>query len=250
MNRLHQVLIVALLLLPAAFAFGQDMVASNSPAVSSGDPRGTGIDGWAADDSPGTIHRGMITSQSTGSTINLHDRFRAYLDEAFCNPAALTAPAFRAGIRMASPPTRGAYTYPNEWRQGAEGFGRNLGDASAARLTTHTARFLAGAVMREDPRYFPSTSHNPFTRSFHAIGFTFVDRSDSGRMMPAISNFAGAAAGAAVGMAYLPPGFDTASYAGRRAIFNFAALTGSNAFREFAPRIPAPVRVIVMLIAN
>lgn len=131
-----------------------------------------------------------------------------------------------------------------------EGFGRNLGDALSERVSAHTARFLAGAVTREDPRYFPSSSRNAFARSFHAIGFTFVDRSDSGRLMPAISNFAGSAAGGAVGMAYLPPGFDNLSYAGRRAAINFGALSGANLFREFAPQLPGPVRELFMLIGR
>src|ERR1700739_2362042 len=50
-----------------------------------------------------------------------------YLTETYFNPSLFTAPAFRAGIRMANPPGKGVTRYPLEWRQGAEAFGRNNG---------------------------------------------------------------------------------------------------------------------------
>jgi hypothetical protein len=103
--------------------------------------------------------------------------------------SVFTAPAFRAGIRMANPPGKGAMQYPPEWRQGAEAFGRNYGDAFAQRVTFQTGRFATGVITHEDPRYIPSSSHNVLARSLHALTFTFLDRSDSGRPMPAFSNF-------------------------------------------------------------
>src|SRR5262249_32682874 len=103
----------------------------------------------------------------------LHDKFCYYLGETYLNPSVVTAPAFRAGLRMANPPT----SYPAEWRHGAEAFGRNYGDAFAQRIGFHSARFLTGALLREDPRYIPSTSHNALGRSFHALGYEFFDRS-------------------------------------------------------------------------
>lgn len=243
-----------LFLFATSQALGQD--ASNAlpdnPGVSAQPETSPAPSGSQLADRPspagpsGTFRR----AQSGTSTFTAKDKLQDYFSETFLNPAVLTAPAFRAGIRMANPPTRGAYKYPDEWRQGGEGFGRNYGDAFAERVTTHTARFVTGVITREDPRYMPSASHNGFARSFHAIGFTFIDRSDSGRLMPAISNFAGAAAGGAVGMAYLPPGFDNVSYAGRRATINFAALGGANLFREFAPQIPGPIRAIFMWIGR
>ena len=243
--------LVTLSLLPSAATLAQDVPSSNSlpgapNPTSSEDLREHPIDSPIPLGAAGAVRQ----ARSTSSAFTMKDKFHYYASETFLNPAAFTAPAFRAGLRMANPPTRGAYTYPDDWRQGAEGFGKNLGDAFAERVSTHTARFIAGAITREDPRYFPSASHGVLARSLHAIGFTFVDRSDSGRLMPAISNFAGSAAGGAVGMAYLPPGFDNYSYGGRRAAINFGALAGGNLFREFAPQVPAPVRELFMLIGR
>jgi hypothetical protein len=41
--------------------------------------------------------------------------------------------------------------------------------------------YVTQAVLHDHFRYRPSTSKNPIARSFHALAFTFVDKSDSGR---------------------------------------------------------------------
>lgn len=178
------------------------------------------------------------------------EKFRYYMNEAFFNPAAITAPAFRAALRMANPSGKGATRYPLDWRQGAEAFGRNYGDAVAERDSFQTARFLTGVITREDPRYMPAHSHNVLGRSAHALAFTFVDHSDSGHAMPALSNFVGAAAGGFVGNAYLPAGFNNVTHAGQRATVRFGMFAAGNLFREFAPQMPAPMRMFFMLIAR
>lgn len=200
---------------------------------------------WAQNADSGT--RAFATNAQPSG---IEDKFSYYINETFLNASAFMAPAFRAGIRMANPPGSGATRYPSEWRRGAEAFGRNYGDALAQRVTFQTARFATGAITREDPRYHPSSSHNAFARSFHAISYTFVDRSDSGHAMPALSNFVGAAAAGFVGNAYLPPGYDNATHAGQRATLQFGFTAAGNLFREFAPQMPRPVRVALQLIAR
>jgi hypothetical protein len=192
------------------------------------------------------------TQAFSGNTASsgVEGKFRYYVNETFLNPSVFTAPAFRAGIRMANPPGKGATQYPREWRQGAEGFGRNYGDAFAQRVTFQTARFATGVITHEDPRYIPSASHNVLARSLHALSFTFVDRSDSGHAMPAFSNFVGATAAGFVGNAYLPSGFNNATHAGQRAPLQFGFTAAGNLFREFAPEMPKPVRVVFQLIAR
>ena len=166
------------------------------------------------------------------------------------DPSTITAPAFRAGLRMANPPGKGATQYPPEWRQGAEAFGRNYGDALAERASFQTARFVTGAMTREDPRYLPSGHKNILGRSLYALSFTFVDRSDSGHPMPALSNFVGAAAGGFVGNTYLPADFNDVTHAGQRATLRFGFFAAGNLFREFAPQMPRPLRTFFILIAR
>jgi hypothetical protein len=178
------------------------------------------------------------------------DRFGYYVTETYLNPSVFTAPAFRASLRMASPPGKGATKYPDEWRQGAEAFGRNYGDAFAVRLSTHTALFLTGELSHESPGYLPSESHRFIARSSHALFYTFVDRTGSGRRVPALSNFVGAAAGGFVGDAYLPDGFRDMTHAGQRATFQLEMLAAGNLFREFAPQMPGFVRTFFSLVAR
>lgn len=191
-----------------------------------------------------------IPASATAEGLGFGGKFRYYASETYLNPAALVGPAFRAGIRMANPPGKGATLYPKEWRQGAEAFGRNYGDAVAERVSFNTARFVSGAIVHEDPRYLPSSSRNVFARSLHALSYTFVDRSDSGRCRPALSNFVGAAAGGFVGNAYLPSGFNDVTHAGQRSALQLGLVAGGNLFREFAPQMPVPLRTFFMLVGR
>ena len=195
----------------------------------------------------------VVTTQAfggNGQSFGVEGKFRCYLNETYLNPSVFTPPAFRGGIRMANPPGKGVSEYPPEWRQGSEAFGRNYGDAFTQRVTFQTARFATGVITHEDPRYIPSSSRNPLTRSIHALTFTFVDRSDSGHAMPAISNFVGATAAGFVGNAYLPSGFNNTTHAGQRAMLQFGFTAAGNLFREFALQMPKPVRTVLQLIAR
>src|SRR5258708_37511271 len=188
--------------------------------------------------------------RSNAQSPRVEGKFRYSITATYLNPGVFTAPAFRAGIRMANPPGNGATRYPREWRQGAEAFGRNYGAAFAQGVTFQTARFATGVITHEAPRYIPSSSHNVLARSLHALTFTFVDRSDSGRPMPAFSNFVGATAAGFAGNAYLPSGFNNTTHAGQRATLQFGFTAAGNLFREFAPQMPRPVRTVFQLIAR
>jgi hypothetical protein len=191
-----------------------------------------------------------VGQPATAVEFGLSNKFSYYMTETYFNPSVFTAPAFHAGLRMTNPPGKGATQYPPDWRQGAEAYGRNYGDAFAERISFQTARFATGAIVREDPRYVPSSSRNIFARSLHAVSFTFVDRSDLGHRMPALSNFVGAAAGGFVGNTYLPAGFNDVTHGGQRATLRFGFAAGGNLFREFAPQMPGPLCNFIMLIAR
>jgi|HubBroStandDraft_2_1064218.scaffolds.fasta_scaffold55365_2 hypothetical protein len=203
------------------------------------------VHSWAQNAAGTTPAFGSKTQSS-----DIKGKFRYYVSETYLNPSVFTAPAFRAGLRMANPPGKGLTQYPPEWKQGAEAFGRNYGDALAQRVTFQTARFATGVITHEDPRYIPSSSHNVFARSVHALTLTFIDRSDSGHTMPAISNFVAATAAGFVGNAYLPSGFNNATHAGQRATLQFGFAAAGNLLREFAPQMPRPLRTVFQLIAR
>ncbi len=139
-------------------------------------------------------------------------------------------------FHMANPPGRGSTYYPKQWRVGGPGFGRNFGDAAAEDQTKHVGKYVSGALLREDPRYYPSADSNVGRRAMHAVLFTLVDRSNDGARRPAISNLVGAAAGGYVGDAYLPPGFRNQAHATQRSLVNLGDLRGRTCWRSSSRR--------------
>jgi hypothetical protein len=168
----------------------------------------------------------------TSTPLTFDQKFKLYAHQTF-GPHALILPAVGAGIRMAHPPSG----YPSDWTDGGGAFGRLYGSALATQTSKRTARFLVGAAVHEDPRYLPAAEGaSTGARIAHAIAFTFVDRSDSGHSELAYANFASAAAGGFVGMAYLPAGYNDVSHAGERMGTEFLGLAVQNVTREFAPQ--------------
>ena len=179
--------------------------------------------------------------------MTIRNQARFYLRHTY-DPVSLLLPALPAAIILADPPKR----YPREWKDGGQAFGRNFGDALAVQTAANSAKFLAGSLLREDPRYYPDTKHAFAHRLFYAVSFTVIDRSTAGRHRLALSNFAGAAAGGFVGRAYLPDGYSDIIHAGQRSGGLYVGyiptqLVGyatGNLVSEFAPEFKALGRAL------
>ncbi len=148
-------------------------------------------------------------------------------------PRAVVSPMISAGIRMARPNE----AYPPNWRQGMQGFARQYGSSMGTKAAFETARFGVGALVHEDFRYRPSHAAGFFPRTFYAMGYAFVDQSDSGHRMPALANLAGAAAGGFVPTTWLPDGFNSTRDAAKRTGTKFGGFMLQNELREFSPEI-------------
>jgi hypothetical protein len=159
------------------------------------------------------------------------DKLRIYIHKSF-GPPALILPAFGTGIQMLNPPSH----YPREWKDGGGAFGRIYGYKVADRTSRETAQFLTGFLLHEDPRYQRSTSTNALRRTFHALAFTVVDKTDSGRNTFAASNLASAAAGGFVGMGILPDGYNDLTHAEQRMASEFLQIAIGNIATEFEPQ--------------
>jgi hypothetical protein len=114
-------------------------------------------------------------------------------------------------------------------------FGRIYGNALAQRSARSTADFGTQVLFHEDPRYQRSNSANPVLRVGHALVWTFVDKSDSGRRTFALSTFTSSAAGGFVGMAYLPDGYNDVTHAEQRMVMGIGTRAISNILTEFEP---------------
>ena len=123
-----------------------------------------------------------------------------FFEQPVFGPRAALVTSISAGFRMFNPPDR----YPSEWRQGLGAYGRNFGDHYARHAAQATASFAASALLHEDTRYVASRHKFVLARVAHAIGYTVIDRSDSGHRTLAVANFAGAMAGGFVGNSYMP----------------------------------------------
>jgi hypothetical protein len=171
--------------------------------------------------------------------LTANDKFHIYIHEDF-GPQDFILSAFGAGFFMLRPP-RG---YPHPWEDGGGAFGRWYGDVIATTTSNRTGQLLAEVALDEDPRYVPSRSTNPLVRTFHAVAFTFVDKTDSGHNTFAFSNFAGAEAGGLVGIGFLPNGFDDATHAERRALRGLESVAIRNIITEFRPQWAPVLRKI------
>ena len=179
---------------------------------------------------PEMFRKGPLTPQ---------EKFQVYIHRTY-SPAAVVFPLFSAGIRMARPKSG----YPREWKDGMGAFGRNYGSTVARRTAQDTAEFLTELSLKEDPRYQLSGSKNVAVRVSHAMVWTFVDRSDSGHRTPAVSTFAGAAAGSFVGMSFLPQGYNDLTHAEQHMVTNLAGRAVVNLIAEYEPEwIPLARRI-------
>lgn len=227
-------LAVIAFLIPAGVAHGQKLQEPGAlSGVSNGLPATEAAATPFAQNSSGPCREAMATVNPSSQTrLSFSAKARRF-EHLSLGPGAFIAPLFTAGPELASPPAH----YPAEWREGAEALGRTYGDALAMQTAAQTGRFLAGAALREDPRYRPSTSHNPLVRTMHAMMFTVFDQSDSGHSTVAFSNFAGAVSAGFVGNAYLPRGYDDTSHAISRMSIAFGSFAGANLFSEFTPEL-------------
>jgi hypothetical protein len=87
-------------------------------------------------------------------------------------------------------------------------------------------------------RHLPlgSTKIQGLLRTIHAVAFTFIDKTDSGRNTIGSSNFAGAAAGGFAGSAYLPHGYNDLTHLEQRMTAQFAGIALQNIAAEFQPQ--------------
>ncbi|HEY4675577.1 MAG TPA: hypothetical protein VIJ01_00360 [Candidatus Angelobacter sp.] len=173
-----------------------------------------------------------VGDPATSTPLNVKGKLRYFAIESF-RPGIYPVAAFYDGLTMASPPK----AYPPEWRQGFPGFARNYGDFMASWASVQGGKFVAASILHEDPRYFTSANRNFFARTFNAVRYIVIDRSDSGRPRLAVANVAGALAGGFVGNAYLPDPYANASRGFRCSAIALSGFVTSNLADEFHPEI-------------
>src|SRR5882724_9796057 len=100
---------------------------------------------------------------------------------------------------------------PDEWRQGAKGYGKRLGagfaDATTGSLITNA---ILPSLLHQDPRYFYQGTGTKWSRARHAMLAPFVCKGDSGTTQPNYSELGGSLIGHSISTAYSPSSSRTA----------------------------------------
>jgi len=122
------------------------------------------------------------------------------------NPFFFARTAAWAGVQQAR-------NNPDEWRQGAEGYGKRLGAGFADGVTgSLITNAILPSLLHQDPRYFYQGSGTKKSRALHAMLAAFVCKGDNGAWQPNYSQWGGSLIGYSISTAYYPSSDRTAAH--------------------------------------
>lgn len=102
---------------------------------------------------------------------------------------------------------------PDEWGQGAEGYGKRLGagfvDGVTGSLITNA---ILPSLLHQDPRYFYQGTGTKKSRAVHAMLAPFICKGDNGATQPNYSQWGGSLIGYSISTAYYPGSSRTAGH--------------------------------------
>jgi hypothetical protein len=149
----------------------------------------------------------------------------------YLNPYTFAFVAVEAGVNQAR-------NHPEEYGQGAEGFGKRYGAGVADGLTD--GLFVTGvypSLLHQDPRYYRQGDGGVSRRTWYAASRILVTRQDSGRKAFNFSEVLGSFSSSALAMTYYPESERDFSDVAERAGVQFAFDAGFNLLKEFYPDI-------------
>jgi hypothetical protein len=154
-------------------------------------------------------------------------RLRNYLWTTF-NPVSFAAAGASAGIGQWR-------NRPEEWGQGAAGFGRRYASAFGEHVTLTTITYGVSAVLHEDNRYFRSEDTGFRSRLFYAVSSTFMARRDDGTRRISISRIAGFVGAAFISRSWQPSSTNSFGNGVGNLGSSVGVAVGFNVAREFLP---------------
>ena len=149
------------------------------------------------------------------------------------NPLSFLRVASSAGIDQAK-------DKPEEWEQGASGYGKRAVNIFGQYSIQRTVTYGLGSLLHEDNRYFNSGKQGFWPRTGYALSSGILARRDDGKRRFSFSQSGGVAAGAFLARAWLPPSQESFSEAAE----SFGITTGTNVgfgvVKEFLPDMVRP----------
>jgi hypothetical protein len=94
---------------------------------------------------------------------------------------------------------------PDQWQQGAKGYGKRVGagfaDATAEGLIGNA---ILPSLLHQDPRYFYQGSDTKKSRALHAVLAAFICKGDNGKTQPNYSMWGGSLIASSIALSYYP----------------------------------------------
>jgi hypothetical protein len=144
------------------------------------------------------------------------------------NPLGYGKAAFSAGVDHWK-------DKPEEWEQGASGYGKRFANIIGQYSIQRTVTYGLASLLHEDNRYFNSGKKGFWPRAGYALCSAVLARHDDGSRAISISQLGGVATGAFVARLWLPPSQNSA----KDGAVSFGITMGSNAafsvVKEFIP---------------
>jgi len=155
------------------------------------------------------------------------ERTQIYL-KTMVNPLGYGKASFSAGVDQWK-------DKPEEWEQGASGYGKRFANIIGQYSIQRTVTYGLASLLHEDNRYFNSGKKGFWPRAGYALCSAVLARHDDGSRAISISQLGGVATGAFVARLWLPPSQNSA----KDGAASFAITMGSNAafsvVKEFIP---------------
>ncbi len=172
---------------------------------------------------------GLVEASQQPPPLTSGQKFK--LAAQYLNPYTFFFVAAEAGINQAR-------NHPEDYGQGAEGYGKRYGAGLADGLTDGI--FVTGvypSLFRQDPRYYRLGDGGLYRRTEYAVTRILVTRQDSGRKAFNFSEVLGSLSSAALAVTYYPRSERDFSDVAERAGVQFAFDAGFNVLKEFYPEI-------------
>jgi hypothetical protein len=126
---------------------------------------------------------------------------------------------------------------PSEWGQGAEGYGRRVGNSYAIHIMQGTLMYGSSSILHEDNRYIPSGQTAFGARLKYSIASSFLARRDDGTRRVSYSRLGSYLAAAFISRQWQPHSRNGAQNAIQNFETSIGMTVGFNVAREFLPKV-------------
>ena len=155
------------------------------------------------------------------------ERTHIYL-KTMVNPLGYLKAGFSAGIDQWK-------DKPEEWEQGASGYGKRCANILGQYSIQRTVTFGLGSLLHEDNRYFNSGKRAFWPRVGYSMVSGILARHDDGTRHVSISQLGGVAAGAFLSRTWQPPSQSSAGDGAVSFGITMASNMGFGVVKEFLP---------------